>query len=260
MGHFLQPHQTNGCSNDQQGAPGWLPVVLEKKLVEQVAGNQANDDTESNGDRYSCQLPGDVYLVTTVHTQEDGKQDNNENVINRGCRQNHGGDAFLGPFAPLHEIDHQRHHYSRGDRCQDTTQNGGLEEGNFQEVRGNRHDCRNFENGRQSGHNDRCLAYPTESVSPQLEPCPQKDHNQSNLAKVSRDLHHLWPHQAYDMRPHQNPDDKHANQARELELAEHDIRCQAKDHDQRQAYCHNHPPKKHKKRKTNSVSENSLQL
>jgi hypothetical protein len=117
-----------------------------------------------------------------------------------------------------------------------------------------------FENGRQSGHNDRCLAYPTESVSPQLEPCPQKDHNQSNFAKVSRDLHHLWPHQAYDIWPHQNPDDKHANQARELELAEQDIRCQAKDHDQRQAYCHNHPPKNHKKRKTNSVSENSLQL
>jgi len=33
-------------------------------------------------------------------------------------------------------------------------------------------------------------------------------------------LHHLWPHQAYDIWPYQNPDDKHANQARELELAD----------------------------------------
>jgi hypothetical protein len=99
-----------------------------------------------------------------------------------------------------------------------------------------------------------------EGVAPQLEPCPQKDYNQSNSAEVSRDLHHLWPHQAYDMRPHQNPDDKHANQARELELTKQDIRRQAKDHDQRQAYCHNHPPQNHKERKTYSVSENSLQL
>ena len=45
VSHFLKPHQTYGGPNNQQGAPGWLPVVLEKKLVKQVAGNQANDDT-----------------------------------------------------------------------------------------------------------------------------------------------------------------------------------------------------------------------
>ncbi len=243
VSHFLEPHQTNGGPNNKQSAPGWLPVVFQKKLVQQISRNQANDDTENNGDGYAGQLPGDVHLVTTIHTQKDGKEDDNEDVVNGRCRQNHGGNALFGSFAPLHEINHQRHHHSRRDRCQNAAQNGGFEEGDFQEVRRHCHDCRNFKNGRPSRHDDRCFTHPMQGVAPQLESGPQKDHNQSNPAKVSRNLHHLWPHQTYNMRSHQNPDDKHANQTRKLELAKQDIRCQAKDYDQRQACCHINPPR-----------------
>ena len=45
------------------------------------------------------------------------------------------------------------------------------------------------------------------------------------------------------MGPHQDTDDEHPYQAGKLEFAEDNIRRQAQNYDQRQAYCHSFPPR-----------------
>ena len=90
--------------------------------------------------------------MVLVDAQQLGKDDDGKNVVQGGAGQDQGGNPLFGPFALLHEMDHQGHHHRGGDGADNRSQHCGLEPGERQEVDRGHGDGGHLHEGREKAH------------------------------------------------------------------------------------------------------------
>ena len=120
------------------------------------------------------------------HTDEGGKEHDDENIITGGSRHDELRNAFGGAALRLHQLNHPWNHHRRGNGSQYGAHHRGFDSRDAENVRGEKDKSENFETGRQKRHQDCRPAYSSQIRRIQGKTCFQKDDDQRRLAQFCR--------------------------------------------------------------------------
>ena len=238
FGQVADPGEDDGHPQHHDGAPGAGQFIAAEKQVEEVAGHQPQEGPQDHGDGDAGQVPEDAALDPLVETQKLGEDDDGKDVVQGGAGQDEGGNALLGPFALLHEINHHGDHHRRGDRADNGPQHGGLQPGKLEQVHRRQAHRGDLAGGGDEAHEQGRAGGAVQGLPAQGEAGPEQDDNEGDFAEIRRDRHHFRAQQPQDMGPHQDAHQEHAHQARHFQAAEEVIGSQTQDDDQGQADGH----------------------
>ena len=118
---------------------------------------------------------------------EGGEEDDDEDVVHRRPGQDELGDAVVGAVALLHEPEHPGHHHGGGDGGHHGPHDGGVQQGDAQEGRGQQKHPRHLEAGGDETHEDGGPANPFEVVHLEGEAGPGEDDDEGQLPQVGGD-------------------------------------------------------------------------
>ena len=130
----LYPGQNDSCPHEDYCSAWGFKVISGEKAEQEVTDNETCQDAKNDGNGDRRKLCNPVDRPSSVHTEKNSEDDDDEDVVDGRGAQNERGDPFLRSLSPLHEIDHKRNHHRRGNCSKDAAEYRGLKPGHTEQC------------------------------------------------------------------------------------------------------------------------------